>query len=93
MWVRLNPASPVRNRNRPASDYRAPAAYGNPFMLTTLAPGLVFTAANMLQIRPYDHSVTANIRVDGAPGAANLRSTALPNTSTSRGTQKGAVVT
>jgi Carboxypeptidase regulatory-like domain len=69
-----------------------PLPYGNPFLLTTLAPGVVFTAANMLQIRPYDNSVTANIRVDGAPGGSEFTLDGAPNTSTSRGTQKGAVV-
>ena len=69
-----------------------PLPYGNPFMLSTLASGVVFTGANMLQIRPYDNSVTANIRVDGAPGGSEFTIDGAPNTSTSRGTQKGAVV-
>ncbi|MCU1238121.1 MAG: Outer rane receptor for ferrienterochelin and colicin [Candidatus Solibacter sp.] len=69
-----------------------PLPYGNPFMLTTLAPGVVFTGANMLQIRPYDNSVTANIRVDGAPGGSEFSIDGSPNTATTRGTQKGAVV-
>lgn len=69
-----------------------PLPYGNPFMLATLAPGVVFTGANMLQIRPYDNSVTANIRVDGAPGGSEFTLDGAPNTATSRGTQKGAVV-
>src|SRR5258708_25806511 len=69
-----------------------PLPYGNPFMLTTLASGVVFTGANMLQIRPYDNSVTANIRVDGAPGGSEFAIDGSPNTSTTRGVQKGAVV-
>ena len=69
-----------------------PLPYGNPFMLTTLAPGVVFTGANMLQIRPYDNSVTANIRVDGAPGGSEFAIDGAPNTATTRGVQKGAVV-
>src|SRR5258708_2981380 len=69
-----------------------PLPYGNPFMLTSLAPGVAFTGANMLQIRPYDNSVTANIRVDGAPGGSEFTLDGAPNTSTTRGIQKGAVV-
>jgi hypothetical protein len=66
-----------------------PLPYGNPFMLTILAPGVVFTGANLLQIRPYDNSVTANIRVDGAPGGSEFTLDGAPNTATSRGVQKG----
>jgi hypothetical protein len=69
-----------------------PLPYGNPFMLATLAPGVVFTAANMLQIRPYDNGVVANIRVDGAPGGSEFTLDGAPNTATSRGVEKGAVV-
>ena len=50
-----------------------PLPYGNPFMLTTMAPGVIFTGANILQIRPFGNSVTANIRVDAAPGGSELR--------------------
>jgi len=66
-----------------------PLPYGNPFMLSILAPGVVFTGANLLQIRPYDNSVTANIRVDGAPGGSEFSLDGSPNTATSRGVQKG----
>jgi len=66
-----------------------PLPYGNPFMLTTLAPGVVFTGANMLQIRPFDNSVVANIRVDGAPGGSEFTLDGAPNTATTRGVQKG----
>jgi hypothetical protein len=66
-----------------------PLPYGNPFMLSTLAPGVVFTAANMLQIRPFDNSVVANIRVDGAPGGSEFTLDGAPNTATTRGVQKG----
>ncbi|HJZ99700.1 MAG TPA: carboxypeptidase-like regulatory domain-containing protein, partial [Candidatus Solibacter sp.] len=69
-----------------------PLPYGNPFMLTTLAPGVVFTAANMLQIRPFDNSVVANIRVDGAPGGSEFTLDGAPNTGTTRGVQKGSQV-
>lgn len=69
-----------------------PLPYGNAFMLTTLAPGVVFTGANMLQIRPYDNSVTANIRVDGAPGGSEFTIDGAPNTASSRGVQKGSIV-
>ncbi|MGI8742511.1 MAG: carboxypeptidase regulatory-like domain-containing protein [Bryobacteraceae bacterium] len=69
-----------------------PLPYGNPFMLTTLAPGVVFTGANMLQIRPFDNSVTSNIRVDGAPGGSEFTLDGAPNTATSRGVQKGSQV-
>lgn len=69
-----------------------PLPYGNPFMLASLAPGVVFTAANMLQIRPYDNSVTANMRADGAPGGNEFALDGAPNTATTRGIQKGWVV-
>ena len=66
-----------------------PLAYGNPFLLTTLTPGVVFTAANMLQVRPFDNSVVANIRVAGAPGGSEFTLDGAPNTATTRGVQKG----
>jgi hypothetical protein len=66
-----------------------PLPFGNPFMLATLSPGVVFTAANMLQIRPYDNSVVANIRVDGAPGGNAFTLDGAPNDADSRGLQKG----
>jgi hypothetical protein len=66
-----------------------PLPYGNPFMLSILSPGVVFTGANLLQIRPYDNSVVANIRVDGAPGGSEFTLDGAPNTATSRGVQKG----
>jgi hypothetical protein len=66
-----------------------PLPFGNPFMLASLSPGVVFTAANMLQIRPYDNGVVANIRVDGAPGGNAFTLDGAPNEADSRGLQKG----
>ncbi|MFB3828052.1 MAG: TonB-dependent receptor domain-containing protein [Bryobacteraceae bacterium] len=66
-----------------------PLPFGNPFMLASLSPGVVFTAANMLQIRPYDNGVVANMRVDGAPGGNEFALDGAPNNADSRGLQKG----
>ncbi|MBZ5625083.1 MAG: carboxypeptidase-like regulatory domain-containing protein [Acidobacteriia bacterium] len=66
-----------------------PLPFGTPFMLANLSPGVVFTAANMLQIRPYDNGVVANMRVDGAPGGNEFSLDGAPDTADSRGLQKG----
>jgi len=69
-----------------------PLPFGNPFMLAALASGVVVTAANLLQIRPFDNGVVANIRTDGAPGGNDFTLDGAPNGSVSRGTQKGTEV-
>jgi hypothetical protein len=66
-----------------------PMPFGTPFMLASLSPGVVFTAANMLQIRPYDNNVVANMRVDGAPGGNEFTLDGAPDNAGSRGLQKG----
>ena len=66
-----------------------PMPFGPPFLLASLSPGVVVTAANMLQVRPYDNGVVANMRVDGAPGGNEFTLDGAPDSAVSRGLQKG----
>jgi hypothetical protein len=69
-----------------------PLPYGNPFTLAGLAAGVTFTGSDQTTMRPYDNSVTANIRTDGLPGGNEFTLDGAPNTATSRGTEKGLTV-
>ena len=69
-----------------------PLSDGNPFTLTNMAAGVVFTNDTMNSLRPYDDSGTSSIRVSGAPGGNSFTLDGAPNTGTNRGTQKGSNV-
>jgi hypothetical protein len=69
-----------------------PLVDGNPFTLTNLAAGVVFTGNDMASIRPFDNGTTSGVRADGAPGGNEFSLDGAPNTGVLRGVQQGSNV-